>query len=269
MMSSAYNVFRPFTVLAKRGKCSHSLHRVFSPHNCRPSSSTLVPLPCFQLETTWNDFNRQSNTRCFSSTAHASTSSSSPQSTFSSFIPPLHPATLHALTHKLRHVHPTEIQTQSYAAAITGRDVLARARTGTGKTLAFLLPALENALTGLSADLRGRKNPVAILVVCPTRELAIQIHSTAQLIAASHSNSAEGIRMTTQVMYGGVSKEKDVQKLEEKLPFVLVATPGRLLDHMENTIVAGERFGLILGNISVLVLDEVSTQNGKRGFTLH
>ena len=75
--------------------------------------------------------------------------------------------------------------------------------------------------------------------------------------------------MTTQVMYGGVSKEKDVQKLEEKLPFVLVATPGRLLDHMENTIVAGERFGQILGNISVLVLDEVSTQNGKRGFTLH
>jgi ATP-dependent RNA helicase MSS116 len=60
-------------------------------------------------------------------------------------------------------------------------------------------------------------------------------------------------------MFGGVSKEKDVQKLEEKLPFVLVATPGRLLDHLEGTRVGGRGFGEILGGIGVLVLDEVSS----------
>ncbi|KAL3798863.1 hypothetical protein HJC23_004651 [Cyclotella cryptica] len=255
-MSSSHSLFRPFTVLSIRTKCSHSMRCVFRLHRFRPTSSTLFPFPCLPPEATWNDFNRHSKRRCFSSAAHAS---SSPPPTFASFIPPLHPATLHALTHKLRHAHPTEIQTQSYAAAISGRDVLARARTGTGKTLAFLIPALENALSHLAADddSRRRKNPgVAILVICPTRELAIQIHSTSQLLAASHSNSSESVRMTTQVMYGGVSKEKDVQKLEQKLPFVLVATPGRLLDHMENTVVAGERFGDILGKIGVLVLDE-------------
>ena len=64
--------------------------------------------------------------------------------------------------------------------------------------------------------------------------------------------------MHSQVMFGGVSKFNDVKKLEDKLPFVLVATPGRLLDHMENTVVGGVKFGDILSGISVLVLDEVS-----------
>jgi len=62
--------------------------------------------------------------------------------------------------------------------------------------------------------------------------------------------------MHSQVMFGGVSKFNDVKKLEDKLPFVLVATPGRLLDHMENTVVGGVKFGDILSGISVLVLDE-------------
>jgi superfamily II DNA/RNA helicase len=185
-----------------------------------------------------------------------STKPNSPETTFASFHPPLHPATLHALTNKLKFLHPTDIQTQSYDAAITRRDVLARARTGTGKTLAFLLPSIQNALTGVSS-----KRKVEILILCPTRELASQIHSTAQILAASHSNSSDGVRMNTQVMFGGVPREKDVQKLQEKLPFVLVATPGRLLDHMENTVVGGVRFGQILGGISVLVLDEVSSLN--------
>jgi ATP-dependent RNA helicase MSS116 len=64
--------------------------------------------------------------------------------------------------------------------------------------------------------------------------------------------------MNTQVMFGGVSKENDLQKLNQKLPFILVATPGRLLDHMENSVVRGVKFGEILGGVSVLVLDEVS-----------
>ena len=75
---------------------------------------------------------------------------------------------------------------------------------------------------------------------------------------ASHSNFDGGMKMHSQVMFGGVSKFNDVKKLEDKLPFVLVATPGRLLDHMENTVVGRANFGDILSGINVLVLDEVS-----------
>lgn len=183
--------------------------------------------------------------QCFSTIA--------PSETFAFFDPPVHPASIHALTHKLKLTNPTEIQSKSYEAARTGRDVLARARTGTGKTLAFLLPAIENALANVQPF---AKRKIEILVLCPTRELANQIHSTSQVLAASHSNSSDSIRMHSQVMFGGVSRDKDVQKLNEKLPFILVATPGRLLDHMENSFVGGKSFGEILGGISVLVLDE-------------
>jgi superfamily II DNA/RNA helicase len=184
-----------------------------------------------------------------------STTTSSWTATFESLEPPLHPASNHALTHKLKLTTPTDIQIKSYEAAITGRDVLARARTGTGKTLAFLLPAIQNALANIQTS---SKSKVEILVLCPTRELASQIHSTSQVLAASHSNSNDSTRMNTQVMFGGVSKENDLQKLNQKLPFILVATPGRLLDHMENSVVRGVKFGEILGGVSVLVLDEVS-----------
>ena len=223
-----------------------SLHPIA--RRCRPPSSTLPSHHLSALNKSIHLIN--CNNR------HLSTA----QPTFSSFHPPLHPATIHALTHKLKHVHPTEIQTKAYQAAITNRDVLARARTGTGKTLAFLLPSIENALRSLTNEESAkRKRGVQILILCPTRELASQIHSTSQSLAASHSNSPNSIRMHTQVMFGGVSKEKDVQKLEEKLPFVLVATPGRLLDHLEGTRVGGRGFGEILGGIGVLVLDEVSS----------
>ncbi|KAL7513473.1 hypothetical protein ACHAXN_010694 [Cyclotella atomus] len=182
-----------------------------------------------------------------------STTTSSWTANFESFKPPLHPSSIHALTHKLKLTSPTDIQVKSYEAAMTGRDVLARARTGTGKTLAFLLPAIQNALANIQPS---SKRKVEILVLCPTRELASQIHSTSQLLASSHSNSNDSARMHTQVMFGGVSKENDLQKLNQKLPFVLVATPGRLLDHMENSVVGGVKFGQILGSVSVLVLDE-------------
>ena len=200
--------------------------------------------------------NLQTRAHNFSSSTKRSTKPSN-NTTFTSFQPPLHQASLHALTRKLKLTNPTEIQLNSYKAAITRRDVLARARTGTGKTLAYLLPSIENALSNVRSTFSSKRK-IEILVLCPTRELASQIHTTSQLLAASHSNSDDSIRMHTQVMFGGVSKEKDAQKLQEKLPFVLVATPGRLLDHMENTAVGGVKFSEILGNISVLVLDEVS-----------
>ena len=231
-------------------------------HSLPTSSSFLSSSPStLPQELPRQHFEHSCNTCCGNLRIKTQYFSSSPTNhpitTFSSFQPPIHQASLHALTHKLKLTNPTEIQSNSYEAAITGRDVLARARTGTGKTLAYLLPSIENALANVKSS-SSSKRKVEILVLCPTRELASQIHTTSQLLAASHSNSDDSIRMHTQVMFGGVSKEKDAQKLQEKLPFILVATPGRLLDHMENTVVRGVKLGEILGSISVLVLDEVS-----------
>jgi len=206
-----------------------------------------------------------------------------------SSLPNLHPSSLHALEHKLKLSRMTEIQHKTFEAASSGRDVLGRARTGTGKTLAFLLPAIENALRsgrvpgpyepaphggGGSSDNDGMgeetqqrmRGGIAALVLSPTRELAMQIHSQAQVLAASHANglnsdhdgkeAGKRHRMSSQVMYGGSSRNVDLRRLEENLPFVLVATPGRLIDHMENSYVRGTPFAEIVGNVSVIVLDE-------------
>ena len=112
----------------------------------------------------------------------------------------------------------------------------------------------------------GENGGIAILILSPTRELAMQIHSQAQILTASHANglntnangesSRHRYRMSSQVMYGGSPKHVDVQKLEDTNPYVLVATPGRLIDHMENTTVRGVPFSEIIGNVSVWVLDE-------------
>jgi superfamily II DNA/RNA helicase len=170
----------------------------------------------------------------------------------------LHPASLHAVTHKLHLSTMTEIQQKTFMAASSGQDVLGRARTGTGKTLAFLLPSIESALRvgrvpgphyyHTSDSNRGG---VAILILCPTRELAIQIHTQAQILCASHSNSSgssddddnklgtKKYNMTSQVMYGGTSKLSDIQKFNDTHPYILVATAGRLIDHIQSSRIGG------------------------------
>ena len=205
-------------------------------------------------------------------------------------IPGLHPSSLHAVTHKLGLSNMTEIQHGTFEAARGGRDVLGRARTGTGKTLAFLLPAIESALRdgrvpgphdwrgGASSSSttddngdddddgndgggvrRRRRGGIAVLVLSPTRELAMQIHSQAQILASSHSNGIDRLSkhpMASQVMYGGVSRGVDIKKLEDNPPFVLVATPGRLIDHMRTSRVRGVPFSELIRGVSVFVLDE-------------
>lgn len=146
----------------------------------------------------------------------------------------------------------TEIQSKTFEAVLSGRDVLGRARTGTGKTLAFLLPALERVLQ--NKNYRNNDcSTVCILCVSPTRELATQIGDQAEKLITFHHESIE-----VQVMVGGTNIKKDVIDLKRKLPTILVATPGRLLDHMNNTILQnGMRFGNdIMGNTSIVVLDE-------------
>lgn len=172
----------------------------------------------------------------------------------------------------------TEIQHKTFEAASSGRDVLGRARTGTGKTLAFLLPAIENSLRlgrvpGPAGYVEAadedaadggaaRTGGIATLVLSPTRELAMQIHQQAAVLASSHANGVDAggrptrHRMRSQVMYGGSSRRDDLKKMEDGAPFVLCATPGRLIDHMENSRVRGTPFKDLIADVSVVVLDE-------------
>ena len=179
-----------------------------------------------------------------------------------SSISELHPSSLHAIEQKMKLKSMTEIQHKTFVAAATGQDILGRARTGTGKTLAFLLPAIENALRlgrtpGPATKINGG---ISILVLSPTRELAMQIHNQAQVLTSSHANSSgsssRSSRMSSQVMFGGSSRGIDLKKLEDNCPFILTATPGRLIDHMQSSYVRGKPFREIIEGVSVFVLDE-------------
>jgi ATP-dependent RNA helicase RhlE len=127
---------------------------------------------------------------------------------------------------------PTPIQQQAIPAALEGRDVLGRAPTGTGKTAAFMLPTLHR--------LRGKEG-LRALVLCPTRELAIQVGESAR-------DYSRGSELFVGVVYGGVPLDKDMRGLRAGYE-ILVATPGRLIDHIE-------RGNVDLSRVEVLVLDE-------------
>ncbi|MDP8292547.1 MAG: DEAD/DEAH box helicase [Candidatus Orphnella occulta] len=132
---------------------------------------------------------------------------------------------------RMKFTIPTPIQHKTIPIAIEGKDVIGVAQTGTGKTLAFAIPIMQR----LSLR-RGRA-----LILVPTRELAIQVDETFQKIAPSF-----GIK--TAVIIGGASMQLQLKALRAN-PRILVATPGRLVDHMERRTV-------LLADISVLVLDE-------------
>jgi ATP-dependent RNA helicase MSS116 len=124
-------------------------------------------------------------------------------------------------------------------------DVLAQAKTGTGKTIAFLLPALHSLLTQSSL----RKGQVGILILSPTRELALQIAKECDALTAQLQNRPE-----CHTAYGGTSKATEQRKFLNGDPKILVATPGRLNDYLSDEYVA-ERFQ----NVQTLVLDEADT----------
>jgi ATP-dependent RNA helicase MSS116 len=138
----------------------------------------------------------------------------------------------------------SEIQAKTWKPVLDGMDVLGRARTGTGKTLGFLLPGLEQLLKN---RVPGR---VGMLILSPTRELALQIQEVASMLCMSHGSLA------SQAIFGGTSKADDIRKMGYQVPDILVATPGRILDHLNNTHVNGQPFRDLLQNLQVLVLDE-------------
>jgi len=160
----------------------------------------------------------------------------------------LHPSSKRALTEIMGLKTMTEIQAKTYAAAASGSDVLGRARTGTGKTLAFLIPAVERILQS-STFMPGKM--VGCVIISPTRELATQIANQAEQLTTYHPD------LTVQVMYGGTKKGRDINMLSKRLPSILVATPGRLLDHLTETKIQGRKFGDdIMTETEIVVLDE-------------
>ncbi|KAI4200726.1 MAG: hypothetical protein LQ350_003743 [Teloschistes chrysophthalmus] len=132
----------------------------------------------------------------------------------------------------------TQIQQMAIPPLMAGRDVLGAAKTGSGKTLAFLIPAVEM----LSALRFKPRNGTGVIVVSPTRELALQIFGVARELMAHHSQ-------TYGIVIGGANRRAEAEKLTKGVNLV-IATPGRLLDHLQNT------HGFVYRNIKALVIDE-------------
>ncbi|KAJ3896680.1 P-loop containing nucleoside triphosphate hydrolase protein [Lentinula edodes] len=134
-------------------------------------------------------------------------------------------------------VDMTDIQAQSIPVSLKGKDVLGAARTGSGKTLAFLIPVLEI----LYRQRWGPTDGLGALIISPTRELAVQIFEVLRSIGGYHSFSAG-------LVIGGKSLKDERERLSRMN--ILVATPGRLLQHMDQTV------GFESDNLKLLVLDE-------------
>jgi ATP-dependent RNA helicase RhlE len=136
---------------------------------------------------------------------------------------------------------PTPIQTAAIPVVLAGRDIVATAQTGTGKTAAFVLPILQRLSIHANTSFSPARHPVRVLIVTPTRELAVQVQESVQTYGR-HS----GLRST--VVYGGVPLDPQIKACVAGVE-ILVATPGRLLD------LVGQR-AVNLGQVEVLVLDE-------------
>ena len=136
---------------------------------------------------------------------------------------------------------PTPIQAQAIPAVLAGGDLLGGAQTGTGKTAAFVLPMLQRLSIEPRLTNRRGVNAVRCLIMTPTRELAAQVEESVRLYG-------KYLELTSMVMFGGVGMGAQIEKLRRGVD-ILVATPGRLLDH------AGQGT-LDLGQVQVLVLDE-------------
>jgi ATP-dependent RNA helicase RhlE len=137
---------------------------------------------------------------------------------------------------------PTPIQAQAIPAVLAGGDLLAGAQTGTGKTAGFTLPILHILSTGAKAPTATTTTrPIRALVLTPTRELAAQVEESIRTYG-------KYLKLTSTVIFGGVGINPQIKQLKHGVD-ILVATPGRLLDHMQQGTVD-------LKNIEILILDE-------------
>ena len=141
-----------------------------------------------------------------------------------------------AIQHKLEALKfktPTAIQQRAIPIALSGKDILGSAQTGTGKTAAFSIPLLTKVMN--NAEVRG-------LIVTPTRELAMQVDAQIRMLLSLKS------KIRSVVLIGGASMDRQVQMLSKK-PRIIVGTPGRIIDHLD-------RNNLDLSTFNYVVLDE-------------
>jgi ATP-dependent RNA helicase RhlE len=136
---------------------------------------------------------------------------------------------------------PTPVQAQAIPVVLEGRDVLAGAQTGTGKTAGFTLPLLQRLASRATAAPSPAKHPIRALVLTPTRELAAQVEESVRTYG-------KYLRLKTTIVYGGVGINPQIDALRRGVD-ILVATPGRLLDHVGQKTVD-------LRHVEILVLDE-------------
>ncbi|POY76102.1 hypothetical protein BMF94_0825 [Rhodotorula taiwanensis] len=132
----------------------------------------------------------------------------------------------------------TEVQARTIPPLLAGKDVLGAAKTGSGKTLAFLIPAVE-----MLYKLKFKpRNGTGAIVISPTRELALQIFGVAKELCEHHNQ-------TYAIVMGGANRKAEAEKLAKGVN-LLIATPGRLLDHLQNTK------GFVFTNLRALIIDE-------------
>lgn len=164
--------------------------------------------------------------------------SDTPQITFSDL--GLHPGILQAVA-ATGYTVPTPIQAKAIPVVMQGRDVMGAAQTGTGKTAAFTLPILQRLMPLANSSASPARHPVRALILTPTRELADQV-------AENVSRYSESIPLRSAVVFGGVDIAPQRDALRRGCE-VVIATPGRLLDHIEQKNVS-------LAQVGILVLDE-------------
>ena len=139
------------------------------------------------------------------------------------------------------YTEPTPIQALAIPHVLAGQDLMAMAQTGTGKTAAFTLPLLQRLLPFASTSASPARHPIRALILTPTRELAIQV-------GESVATYSKHVPLRSTVVYGGTDIKAQKPVLMKGLE-ILVATPGRLLDHVESR-------NLMLNQVQILILDE-------------
>ena len=152
----------------------------------------------------------------------------------------LAPEILRALTEQ-GYSRPTPIQAQAIPVVLQGRDVMGAAQTGTGKTAGFSLPIIQLLLAHASSSMSPARHPVRALILTPTRELAVQVAENVQAYA-KHTP------LRSTVVFGGMDMKPQTVTLRGGVEIV-IATPGRLLDHIEQKNIS-------LGQVQMLVMDE-------------
>lgn len=159
---------------------------------------------------------------------------------------PLSAPTRRAVAEVLGYDTMTLVQEQTLPVALRGSDVIAKAKTGTGKTIAFMLPTVERLAAHAAKGGGGGRRGVLALAISPTRELAQQIQQECEQLITFHKPA-----LSSFVVVGGTNVHADVKRLTSWPPSLLVATPGRLNDLLAN-------YGLdsLCAGLQVLIFDE-------------